>query len=574
MKSRLWVTIFVSCLISSCGDRGQNDSLNESFEELIENVTLEADDSSDYEVEIITEKGKVELLKRRIHESQESQARFENTEAAPNSLAGRYKAGDKSVVPDIVSLLKGRMNDEKTNLYFDLSPAWDDSTKLITEPEINQAVFENIKRGGEEEERAIQFAGILDMKGSQKVFEERLLSGKSLYEHRLFYWISEKAKSERALDYVIGQIESGEIDESELGNGYMDGILSYCENGTKSMREKALSVSYYVRDNNLIDSERFRETRDGFSSTNPVFPLLRILYEYGDERSIVDAKNDYGSDIMQELALACLIRLEGIEHEKKVYDLLNLVEKYRSGLNAVPAMYEVTKDDVLLAHVVKKYGEFFADDSDADFRREMVNTLLICNPENTLVILGENTNNIELLDKLKHDYYLLTADAVDIADELYALGLIKNPIGSEQLSNMEYQTGREAYWELLTMSDIYTHFFAEGGFPLQYDWLVEEFCSNSRGILDEANVGMEAHELDDEVFAYEVMVVFNEVGFVIKPADNGYRFNTDHVLELLNTILEYNNYSQRFVALLQDVDYLEYLFGEPEAVEAFKEKYQ
>ncbi|MBI3136696.1 MAG: hypothetical protein HYZ14_18625 [Bacteroidetes bacterium] len=579
MRQNLSLILLLLYFVTACNQGSQTEetqSIQEMLEREMQNQQRSLNgDGSDYLVEIITDETEVQQLIRRIAKSQKNRENNVDFFDDPESLGARYKAGDKSVVPEIVALMKGRMNDEKSNLFWQLTPWFEDEAFTITEPELIEAVFDNITRGGEQEEKAIQLAGELKLKGYVTRFEKRLLSGESADPGRLFYWLSQDGTSSKALTYAETELQSGSVSEEMLVD-YVQGLGGYCEYGSKTNKNKALDLCYYIYNQDLVPAAKFNELRDSYASDNPAWDLLLALFKYGDTRSVLAAENYYRRDILQTDALSCLIRLEGKKHADKVYHLLESETKYEDGLIHVPAMYALTNDKALIETSIVNFEKFLADSYEDYVLEKLLNALDETDPANTLKNLDAYLTSTAIQEDAEQLHRIMHTTATEVATYLLDHHLIDQPVDAVKLAEINDQQGTEAIWSVLELSGIQLWFDAETDLvPADYDVLLEDFFKISHGKLDGAVAGMEAESDDDfETITYEVMVVFNNKGYVIKPEDIGDWYDVQHVEKLLNTILEDNGIAERYVPVISGDQTAQYIFGDEEAATAFIEEFR
>ncbi len=152
-------------------------------------------------VQVIESSEEVRKLEKYITDKLEAHRIEELHHSANASLSDRYKQGDKSVVPEIIRILKGNDADARKELYEGLIGYNVLENYQIAENDLVDAIFNNISKSSDEE-HVVQLAGNMKLKGYGPVFEQRLFSKKSSAEDRLIYWLGIDGQSASTLSYI------------------------------------------------------------------------------------------------------------------------------------------------------------------------------------------------------------------------------------------------------------------------------------------------------------------------------------------------------------------------------------
>lgn len=192
------VILFNSIILFSCvGATQQKDNTSN---ELLQRE-LETQNKAKYgkdipPIKVVTDAKRIAEIRTTLQNNIATKKEKQALDESQNfTISKRYKKGDKIVVPEILKILQGNDKAARTIIYEELAKDYDDPESYeINEPELVAQLLKGIE-SPEDEEAAIQLAGITKLRGANERFEKRLLSGKSIEEGRIVFWLSHEGKS-------------------------------------------------------------------------------------------------------------------------------------------------------------------------------------------------------------------------------------------------------------------------------------------------------------------------------------------------------------------------------------------
>ncbi|MEM6686640.1 MAG: hypothetical protein AAF617_12735 [Bacteroidota bacterium] len=524
---------------------------------------------------VVSNPEKVKKLRQYIHKKNRLQKIKELAELKNRSLAERYKAGDESVVSEIIQTLKGDDEKARKNIYFDLSKKYDDpDSYMIKEEELINAIFKNLSLTTDES-AVIQLAGYMKLAGYVKRFEDYLLSNKAQDVNRLLYWLGSDGKSKKALAYAEELIFSSAFDFENYDYA-MSALEGFSKNGDAATQQKVFEICLKIYDKKLIPKAQFEEMKDMWSSTNPAISLTDILLNATDKRVISIANDLIKSGIRQQEAVAALVRLEGAKHQSLVYKLLKNEDTFYDGLYPAVELYVQTKDEDVLKTILVEFEKLQATESHQIDR--IVTTLIEANATHYFDKLDSVLRKKKLIRSMKESYALTKETYESIAKDLYEMGVVQTPIAAsiiEKAKELADEDTRVDMYALLTASNIFHWFDAETGFvPVDYDNLIKELAKRSNGKFPDFGVWMDA-ELDQNynVSSQVVYVAANAKIYAIQPEDIGDWYDVELTIKLLNTILADTNIVERYNFIETGDQTAQIMFGPSANVAKFVEKY-
>lgn len=527
-------------------------------------------------IEVISDPQEVEKLKTYIA-NKNSEKKAEELEKLQNkTITERYKAGDKSVVPTMIEVLKGDDQKAKKEIYINLDRNYDEPDDYqISEPELISAILDNISIP-EDEKLVIQLAGIMNLPGYPDVFEKHLLSGNAKDIDRLVYWLGRDAKSAKTLDFIENLVLSNNFDFEKYPY-VMSGLEEFSESTDSLIKRKSFEISLEIYHRKLIPKESFEEIESVWSSSNPAINLTEILFKSEDQRVIPIANEFLKKGLCEQKALIALIGLEGEKHESSVYKLLKDEDTFFDGLWPAEKLYAITQDKKIVETILIQFE-----------KREKHTGYLIDRIVSSLISMGateyfsdlENIlKNTSLISSLSSAYELTKGSAEAVANDLYKLGVVDTPFPPEVIAKAKQKTenyGSTSYiYEFLNVSGIYQWFDAETGFvPVDYDHLIMDFSKNSNHKLSNITVWMDAVEDKNYNFEYKIYVSANEKIYVMTPEDIGDWYDVEMTMKLMNTILEDSKMVERFIFIDTGDQTVQIIFGPKNNVDQFIKKYK
>jgi hypothetical protein len=525
-------------------------------------------------VQTITDTKKIATIRQSVIKNIDSKKRKMALEESKNlTLSQRYKNGDKTVVSSIIKILQGNNKEQRVSIYNDLSKKYDDKDSYtIIEPELIQQLLNGIDNP-EDEVQAIQLAGISELKGYKEKFEERLLSGKSVDEGRLFFWLSKEASSYKCLEFIEKKIKTKKISPLDL-NQVLNGIEIYALQADSISKNKIGNLALFIYENKLISEERIEDLKNSAMTSDAAESLLTCLFEYGDEKVIPIANDILKRSIRLERPIKALIRLEGVKHLDKVYKYLSDEETYYIGLDIISILDKKNISDTILKEIlIRKSKHKNIDDNDVrrviELYKENDAEKYLLNP---LLIISE----IQLANRITNQYNFSLISADEILKDLLSLKLVTKVPKIETVEKIKKDNKDSPFsfaLEVLEKENVSMDFDTETDFlPVNYDELLDRFGSISSGAFKDVLIWMDTKETKNN-FKYKITVVTNKQVYITEFSDNEDWYNIALVENLLEKILKDAGVTNRFVSV-NTVDQTSiYVYGNPQSVAQFIEKY-
>lgn len=527
-------------------------------------------------IEIISDPQKVEQLRADIAAKIKKRQEAEAKELSKSkTLYQQYKENDKTVVPEILSILKGSNKQQKSELLDGLAKDYDDRDGYtITEPALREQIFKLLQNPADEKE-AVQMIGITQLQGFEQEFEARLLSGKSADEGRIFYWLSGQGKSQRALDYIGKKITSRQLTKKEDLDQVINGMENFGKKANADSRKKIGELALFIYDNKLITPDRIEDLKNSAFTSDAAESLLTCLFAYGDKRVIPIANDILKRKIRTEGPVRALLRLEGRTHMQRVYLYLESEDDFYTGLNLVETVDRGFVDDHLLKKVLREFAKQ-RDIQDHAVDR-IVRTFIDLKAEQYLLSPEKIISNSELAARITKSYQLSKVSFDSVLDDLLSLQLIsKRPDRSviDKIASSSAGEPKSFLLGILDHENVYIAFDAETGFvPVDFDKKLDEFAGKSKGHLKNMLAWMDATEKNDS-YSYTVTVVFNGKAFIAKPEDMGDWYDIMTINAILDKTLGTLTTKERFVPVSTGDQTVQYIFGDPEKVAELVKKYK
>lgn len=575
----IYILLTFLIITTSCNSQNKDKITEDELRQLIEREKKNEERAkyggSNSDITVISNPKNVARLKTYISNNNTAKKKLELEKAKNKSLFERYKSDDKSVVPEIITVLNSDDIKAKKELYRGLSRRYDQpDSYTISEPELATAILNNITIP-EDEKSVIQLAGYMAIEGYTKVFENRLLSGKSKDDNRLIFWLGKAGKSEKTLNYIETLVFSKKFNFEDY-DYTMSALEGFSENGTAATKQKAFDICLKIYNEKLIPKEDFEAMQSSWSSTNPAINLTNILLDNDDKRVIPIAKDFLKKDIRKDKALSALVRLEGKTHKPTVLAFLKNEDTFFDGLYPATLLYNTDKDNTIVETILT---EFEKRDEHPNYDIEkIVSTLKNMKATSYFDKLNTILKDKNLIDSISKAYDLSKSSVETIAKDLLDFGVIDQPI-SEAIITKAKEKNEDEYsdgdlYNLLSVSGIHLWFDAETGFvPVDYDNLIRQFSENSNGKLNTLDVWMDADVDKDYNVKYKIYVYANNNIYIMAPEDIGDWYDVNMTLKLMNTIAKDAKLSEEFVFVDTGDQTAQILFGPKENVERFVKKY-
>ncbi len=531
----------------------------------------------------ISDPAKVKELKDQLLSKIEAQKQLELKELKNKSIGIRYKAGDTSVVKNILELLKSTNKKEKNELYEELAKRHGFPAYSIKEKVLIECIFSKIEIA-DEEKMAIQLAGIMNLPDHSSKFEARLLSGQSLHLGRLFFWLGKKGTSLLVLNKVEELLKTGKISEDQKTD-IISGLVLFGKNGNKEIQKKVGEIAIAMFNKKLIPEKEFDELKKNKKAGSSADNLLNCIYNYGDKKIVPIASSMLKKGINEAKALTAMVRINGIAEKTRIFNLLQDPLGYDIALEACILLhdsiinssrgtkdYSVVKEIFVQLEKHKKYSD--------DRLENVTETIIKMNATDYLNELNTVLKDKELTNKLKVLCKLSVGQFSEVAKDMYDMGLVSTPY-----SNSTIEKARGSYLFFGPSADVYNFLSVSGLFlsldtvfgrsPLNYDKLIKKFADNSNGNLKGMMVWMDAQKdpSDTNKYKYKITIILNEQAYLVEPKDKGYSFEISLIVDVINQILKDQGSEKYFHRLKSENQTVQYLFGKKNSVNQFTTKY-
>ncbi|MBC7936806.1 MAG: hypothetical protein H7Y86_15775 [Rhizobacter sp.] len=581
MISRKWGTALVySLIIISCNAQSpQNDKAfnDELIKRELANQENAKKGNQYPQIEVITDPAKVEKLGAAVLKKIQLKDKAEVAALAKNSAPWqRYKLHDKTSVTTLLSILKGNDARKRIEVYKGLAPDYNDQANYaITEPELVEQLLKAVENP-EDEEAAIQLAGIVGLKGFEAVFEKRLLSGKSRDEGRIIFWLGKTGKSKPAFDYMEAAIRSKRLNGSELDNA-ISGLGEFAKNADAAIKKRAGALAMFIYQEKLITTERYEDLKNSAYTSDAAEIVLQLIFDYADKSSVPVAYDILNRNIRTLGPVKALIRLEGAKHIDKVYAYLKSEDDFFKGLDLVeeldnslvtPAllkevMLQLSKQKEVPDYVLSRIIDFYKKKNAVSFLEQPGS------------IITDQQLATRITDRYKRSMVSSEAIVKDLLDPQIISAKPRETI----LAKLESEAAGDPLsfaFALMDQQQIHFAFDTETGFvPVDYDKLLLEFAARSKGILKDLKVWMDATgDRNGETFSYTITALCNNKVFVARPRDMGDWYDIMTIDALLNKLLADLGARERFVSIETGDQMSQYIFGDPEKVNLFLKKYK
>jgi hypothetical protein len=547
----------------------------------------------------ITDKEKVAFLSSYIDakKKEEETAEQKRMTEYENVPGRKYRKGDKSAKPQVLAILKGKDKDKILALINDMDPDYTEKDKAINlDADVKTELF-TLVSDTTVERNVVQFLGYNKVEGYIPVFENRLLSGKSIDNGRLFYWLGSDGKSEKAVDYFISSF-GNKTAYSEDNDMYWftEGLSEFLEKGTEPIKKKIIDFAIAFTEKNpitikdLMKQEKEEEDIVGgyISDFDPKTYFIQLVLTSDDPR--VPAFSE-----KQEAFLAKFILPKDRKelHDAMLPNLLRFYDfpkKKEAVLQSEPAkddfidlMNAVSEDKALLndkevaPHLFSllekcNYTESYQADIFISSLKEMDKPVF----EAALTAI----KSTELRKVVSEKYLLENKGLAENNDYLVKNGLIASPVTQESIKEHYKEDGIElddySIYTILQTAGISLSFDVEvGDYPARHDVLLLDFEKKSMGKI----AGIKAYQQSrinkkTDTSDIHLITVYNNKAYIVIPEDMGDWYDIDTFGSLLQTIQEDSNMKERFVSVNTGDQTAWYIFGKPEKVQSLIDDYK
>lgn len=529
-------------------------------------------------VQIITDPAKVLQVEKSIRDRLNKKAKDEAIAAKNKTPWERYKENDRSTVPELIDILNGKNAEKRKAVYQGLERNYSDlSSYAITEPELIALILRGVDNPMDEP-YAVQLAGLNRVLGFDKKFEERLLSGVSTDEGRILFWLGAEGKSMKALEYLEAKLKA----KSLAGKSLDDAITAmkyFGEYGNAEMQKKVGDLAVFIYDNKWISRQRIDELKQYAHSSEAPESLLTCLFEYGDQRVIPIAQDILKRNIRFFGPITALIRLDGPQHLDKVKAMLRDKKTY---FQAADVIYELDRkyiNDELLRELLMRFPS--GEDMDpGDYAIErVVNELMDLGAEDYLKNIDKYVSDRAIAGRIAATYKNKSTDLNVVLNDLLTWKLIDRRPPDSVISIITKESNRDpgAFAAgVLDHADVLLSFDMEAeSFPVDYEILLSEFVSNSKGKLKDMLIWVDAKpNKKADAAQYTITVVSNNKVFIVAPEDLGPVYNMIAIDKLMDTVLADLQSTEKFIPLEPSDQMIQYIFGDEKTVGALVAKYK
>jgi hypothetical protein len=580
------LSIFSFCFVSS--QNLTKDSI--TIQKHLKEVTKEHKKAS---IITINDNVKVDFISKYIiARKQESKQKEDNLKVKYDAALGRkYKNGDKSTIPKIISILKSKDKEKIATLLNEMELNYEErNKKLFIDETVKSEIFKLIYNN-EFEPLIVQFLGYNNVEGHIDLFEQRLLSGQSKDLDRIFFWLGSDGTSEKSVDYLV-RYYNGEKSFDNL-SWITDGLNYFLEKGSKNTKQKIVDLSYDYINENPLKKEDFDEPTLEYLLSNFNFKLyfINIILKYGDERTKKFIENTekliYSEfkeipnkeDLLFELKKVAPNFYSSAEKIKAIKELLLNRDKFDEIVNKIQED-KVLSSDLELIDTVFKIFEKHSLTSRYEVEK-FLNHFSKIELQEFERIINKNISSKKLRQSLLNTFLVLKESLEEKNKYLFDIKLIEEPISKEQIqvfkNKMEYddEVDSNSIFTSLGSAKIYFTFDTEPSLiPIDYDVLLESFSKITKGKI----TGIESYvqtkwNKSSEVVSYHFFVVYKTKCYIMIPEDLGDWYDMESFNNLLNLIVKDTNIKEEFVSLNTGDQSAAYIFGEKEKVNQLITKY-
>lgn len=530
----------------------------------------------------ISDSSEVNLIKDYIVKKNIEKAKIdENSNIISNSSIGkRYINGDKSTISDIVKILDSNDGKEIIPLLTDLDLDYSVRSKgLNLEQNILNAIVKLLKNP-DFEHRIIQFLGFNNVVGSEKILEERFLSGKSTDNDRIFYWLASNFNNKKALDYIHKSYFDKKFDLENM-DWFLSSFSEYIEKEDVEAIQKIKEIAFdYLRKKPIQKSDlenKLQLSIVGHRATT--LTMLEILIKTKDNR-VPNILNDFlnslkGTKYYNE---ACSksekILFFTFSNEKKTEFILrnlNSKDDFFETLDFIKEESQLYKDLRILKQIFLNFEKFnFIDDY--DFYR-LINHFEGLEKEIVINNINENISDVSLKEYLLKRYTVSLLTLKEIDDFL-----LKNEIINEKISEAKIENYKKKEFPIenlnsieacLDIAEISLNFDTEvGEFPVDYNVLLNDFTKISKNKIQNIKSYLQ-YKVDYESgdAFYQFLVSYKNKCYILIPENFGDWYDIESFEKLLNCIISDSNCKEEFVSISTGGQDAYYIFGEKEKVQ-------
>lgn len=497
-----------------------------------------------------------------------------------NSTVGkRYISGDKSTISEIVKVLESNDVEKIISLLKDLDLDYSERNKGLN---LEQNILNSIVKllnNPDFELRIIQFLGFNNVVGSEKILEERFLSGKSTDNDKIFYWLASNFNNKKALDYIHKSYFDKKFDVENM-DWFLSSFSEYIEKEDVEAIQKIREIAYdYLQRKPIQKSDlenKLQLSIVGGRATT--LTMLEVLIKTKDNR-VTNILNDFltslkGTKYYNEVLLNTekLLFFTFSNEKKKEFVLRNLNSKddFFETLDVIKEENQFFKDSNICKQILLNFEKFNFTDEFEFYR--LINHFEGLEKEIVINTIKENISNDSLKEYLIKRYAISLWSMKEINDFL-----VKNEIISTEISNEKIENYRKKEFPIenlnsieacLDISEISLNFDTEvGEFPVDYNVLLNDFIKISKNKIQDIKSYLQYKvDYDNGEAYYQFLVSYKNKCYVLIPENFGDWYDIESFEKLLSSILSDSNCKEEFVSISTGGQDAYYIFSEKEKV--------
>lgn len=497
-----------------------------------------------------------------------------------NSTVGkRYISGDKSTISEIVKVLESNDVEKIISLLKDLDLDYSERKKGLN---LEQNILNSIVKllnNPDFELRIIQFLGFNNVVGSEKILEERFLSGKSTDNDRIFYWLASNFNNKKALDYIHKSYFDKKFDVENM-DWFLSSFSEYIEKEDVEAIQKIREIAYDYLQRKPIQKSDFENKLQlsivGGRATT--LTMLEVLIKTKDNR-VTNILNDFltslkGTKYYNEVFLNTekLLFFTFSNEKKREFIVKNLNSKddFFETLDVIKEENQFFKDSNICKQILLNFEKFNFTDEFEFYR--LINHFEGLEKEIVINTIKENISNDSLKEYLIKRYSISLWSMKEINDFL-----VKNEIISTEISNEKIENYRKKEFPVenlnsieacLDISEISLNFDTEvGEFPVDYNVLLNDFVKISKNKIQDIKSYLQYKvDYDNGEAYYQFLVSYKNNCYVLIPENFGDWYDIESFEKLLSSILSDSNCKEEFVSISTGGQDAYYIFSEKDKV--------
>ena len=494
-------------------------------------------------------------------------------------IGKRYANGDKSVIAEIIKILESEDEEKINPILIDLDLDYSERKKgIILEQNILNALVKLLKNP-DFEHRIVQFLGFNNVVGSEKILEERLISGNSTDNDRIFYWLASNFNNKNALDYIHKSYFDNKIDLEQM-DWVLSGFSEYIENGDAEAIQKIKDIAFnYLKRKPIQKTDFEKKTDSGFFGNVALnISMLEILVQVKDHKvkdhldtvlnSLKGTK--YYNEAFSKTEKLLFFTFTNEKKKEFILKNLNSQDDFFETLELIKDENQLIKDSEINKQILLNFEKFnFIDEYDFD---RIVSYLNGIEKELVSNLINKYINNNSLKTHLikKHEISLLSLKQINDF-------LIKNEIINEEISEVKIENYKKKEFPIenlnsieacLDISEISLNFDTEvGEFPVDYSSLMTDFAKISKNLIQDIKSYLQYKvDYNNGEAYYQFLVSYKNKCYVLIPENLGDWYDIESFEKLLNSIVSETNCKEEFVSISTGGQDAYYIFGEKDKV--------